>query len=205
MSFLRLSWTSLIVDEKKKKLGGSSGVLLTLSSGAISLLSVRSIVFLAGAVDRDLDGNLTAFNLLAIHLLDSLVLLLLRVQGDETKATAFTGLVTGLELLDHEARNGTQGDLGRDGLVGGKDLLELLLAQVIGQVGHHDLGLGRDTILGRTTLLGRLLGTSSITRLALFVRTRVVGLVSDLGQRVSLTGDVGGSIRALICVLLLVL
>lgn len=183
-------------------LSSSGVVLLTVSSGStVSLVSVRSIVLLAGAVDGDLDGDFTAFNFLAVHLLNGLVLLLLGAESDETESTALAGFVTGLELLDHEARNRTQGDLGRDGLVGGKDLLELLLAQVIGQVGHHDLGLGWDTILGRTTLLGLLLGTSS-TRFALLVRTGIViGLVSDLGQRVSLTGDIGGSIRALFLLL----
>lgn len=186
---------------QKTCLSSSGVVLLTFSgSSAVSSSAVRSVVLLARAVDGNLDGNLTAFDFLAVHFLDGLVLQLLGAESDETETTALTGFVTGLELLDHEARNRTQGDLGRDGVVGGKDLLELLLTQVIGQVGHHDLSLGRNTILGRTTLLGLLLSASS-TRLALLVRGTVtggvVGLVGDLGQGVSLTGDVGGSLRAL--------
>ena len=64
----------------------------------------------------------------------------------------------------------------------------LVLGQIIRQVGHHDLGLGRDTILRRTTLL--LLDTA--TRLALLGGSSVVGLV--IGQRINLSRDIGGGL-----------
>jgi hypothetical protein len=63
----------------------------------------------------------------------------------------------------------------------------LLLTQIIGQVGHHNLGLGRDTIFRRATLL---LGAG--TRLGLLRSLSLVALVGDLSQRNGLTGDVGG-------------
>lgn len=45
----------------------------------------------------------------------------------------------------------------RDGLV---RLTNLLLGQVVGQVGNHDLGLGRNAISGRTALTALSLGAS---------------------------------------------
>ena len=70
-------------------------------------------------------------------------------------------------------------------------ITHLVLGQVVRQVSHHDLGLGGDTILGGTALL--LLDTA--TRLALLLGgTGVVGLVSDLVQRLSLTRGIGGSL-----------
>lgn len=69
-------------------------------------------------------------------------------------------------------------------------ITHLVLGQVVRQVSHHDLGLGGDTILGGTALL--LLDTA--TRLALLGGTSVVGLVSDLSQRLSLTRGIGGSL-----------
>ena len=147
--------------------------------------------------------------------LDSFLSLFVSIEVDETEATALTALVAGLELLDHETRNGAQGDLGRDRVEASKDLLELygglaielestgesygitnlVLGQVVRQVSHHDLGLGGDTILGGTALL--LLDTA--TRLALLLGgTGVVGLVSDLVQRLSLTRGIGGSLSLII-------
>jgi hypothetical protein len=99
--------------------GGSS-----LGEGSVTTLG-GGIVLLAGGVDRDLNGDLTALDLLAVHLGASLLLELLRAKGDETEATALAGLTASLELLDHEARNGAEGDLGLSGRVVLEDLEEL--------------------------------------------------------------------------------
>ena len=114
-------------SKKISCLGSSSrGVLLTRSRGGpLGLLSLGGVILFAGAVDGDLDSDLATLNLLAVHLLDGLLLLLLRAESDETETTALTALVASLELLDHETRNGTQGDLGGDRLVGVEELLEL--------------------------------------------------------------------------------
>lgn len=109
---------------RSRVLLSGSGSLLgggLLSGGRSSV----NIVLLAGAVNGDLDSDLTSFDLLAVHLLDGLLLELLGTEGDETETTTLAGLVTGLELLDHEARNRAESDLGRNGLVGSKELLEL--------------------------------------------------------------------------------
>lgn len=89
------------------RLGGGS-----LSGGGLALGAIDVVILLAGGVDRDLNGDLTALDLLAVHLGASLLLELLRSEGDEAEATALAGLTTSLELLDHETRNGAEGDLG---------------------------------------------------------------------------------------------
>ena len=104
---------------------GSSGSSLLLAVGLMFLRNVGFLIGLVRAVDGDLDSNLTTLNLLSVHLLNSLVLLFLGAKGDETEATALTALVAGLELLDHETRNGAQGDLGRDRVEASEDVLEL--------------------------------------------------------------------------------
>ena len=107
---------------------GGGDVLLgrSLSGRLLGLLAVElGVVLLTGAVDGHLDGDLTALDLLAVHLLNGLVLELLGAQSDKTEATALAALVTGLQLLDHEAGDGAQGNLGGDGLVVDEDLLEL--------------------------------------------------------------------------------
>ena len=96
--------------------------------GSLGTLSGRGIGIFIGlvwAVNSDLDSDLATLNFLSIHLIDSLLLLFLRGKSDETEATALAGLVAGLELLDHEARNRTKGDLGRGWLICGKEFLEL--------------------------------------------------------------------------------
>ena len=100
-----------------------SGGLRTLGTVGLSLELV--IVRLVGAVDGNLDGDLTTLDLLAVHLIDGLLLHLLAGQGDEAKTTSLASLTTGLQLLDHEARDGAKGDLGRRGLVSLKEFLEL--------------------------------------------------------------------------------
>lgn len=84
------------------------------------------VVLLSGGVDGDLDSDLTALNLLAVHLVASLLLELLRAEGDEAEATALARLAASLELLDHETGNGAESDLGVDWGVVLEDLQELL-------------------------------------------------------------------------------
>lgn len=91
----------------------------------LSVFDILLSIFLAGAINSDLDSNLTSFNLLAVHLGDSLLLELLRGESDEAEATALASLTTSLKLLDHEAGNGAKSDLGRDRVVDGEQLLEL--------------------------------------------------------------------------------
>lgn len=115
--------------EKRLSLGGSrsgSGVLLSRGVGFLVLVSGRvDVVFLAGAVNGDLDRNGAAVNLLAVHLADSLGLELLRGQVHETEAASLAALVAGLKLLNHETGDGAESDLGGNGLEVLEDLLEL--------------------------------------------------------------------------------
>lgn len=137
-----------------------------------SILGMLDRVFLAWAVDGDLDCDLSSFNLLAVHFGNSLLLQLLRFQSDETEASTLSGLVSGLKFLDHESGDWSKGDLGRERLVLGEKFLELetcqfcihkydgrgpylLLSQVVWQVGNHDFGGGCNAVLRRATLLGR--------------------------------------------------
>ena len=103
-------------------LGGLGGSTV---GGSLALAALEVVVLLARRVDRDLNGDLTALDLLAVHLAASLLLELLGAEGDETEATALAGLTTSLELLDHEAGDGAEGDLGLGGGVVLEDLKEL--------------------------------------------------------------------------------
>lgn len=106
-------------------LGGSSD-WRSLLSGVLTLSrSVDLLVGLVGAVDSDLDSDLTSLDLLAVHLSNGLLLLLLRRQGNKAETTTLPGLITCLELLDHEAGDGAQGNLGGRGLVLIEEILEL--------------------------------------------------------------------------------
>lgn len=82
-------------------------------------------VFLAWAIDGDLDGDLAAINFLAVHLGDGLLLQFLGGKRDETEATALAGFVACLKFSDHKARDGTESDLGGGRLVCGEKFLEL--------------------------------------------------------------------------------
>lgn len=192
--------------------GGSSrgGILLGGCRGLLISRGVDVLILLSGAVDSDLDSDDAAINVLAVHLGNSLVLEFLRGKVDETETASLATLVTGLQLLDHETGDRTQSNLGGDGLVSGKDFLQLwenkqaksvygglgliwgergtdlVLGQVVGKVSNHDLGLGSDSILGRTTLL---LGTGS-TRLA-SVGTSIL-VVGSVGERGFTGGNLGG-------------
>lgn len=130
-SLARDLWSNRNWQISLSGLGGSSsssrgGVLLSRSVGLLVLISGGvDVVLLAGAVDGDLDSNGATVNILAVHLADGLGLEFLRGEVDESETTGLAALVAGLELLDHEAGNGTKSDLGGDGGVVGKDLLEL--------------------------------------------------------------------------------
>jgi hypothetical protein len=65
----------------------------------------------------------------------------------------------------------------------------LILAQIIGKVGHHDLGLGRNTIFRGTTLLLRTGSTGLTTLLASLSGSGLI--LVDLSQRSGLTGSLG--------------
>ena len=184
------------------------------SRGSLNLLGTVRVLRLGGleiivslvrAVDGNLDRDLAALDLLSVHLRDSLLLQLLRGQRDEAEAAALAGLAASLELLDHKPRNGPQGDLGRQGLIGVEQLLELrrvsvivtaeqrgegltdlLLGQVIREVSDHDLGLGGDTV-GRGAALPTLPRTSlGLARLAILVTS---SFVSDVLESLGLCGS----------------
>ena len=95
------------------------------SVGVLVLRGLEIIICLIGAVDRHLDSDLAALDLLAVHLGHSLLLQLLGGQGNEAEAAALASLAASLELLDHKTGDGAKGDLRREGLVGGEKLLEL--------------------------------------------------------------------------------
>lgn len=101
-------------------LGGGGG-----GGGLLALMGSYVVVLLSGGVDGDLDGDLTALDLFAVHLSASLLLKLFRSEGNESEATALASLTTSLELLDHESGDGAKGDLGGGGLVVLEDLEEL--------------------------------------------------------------------------------
>jgi len=112
-----------VLDDLLGSLVGGSG----LGEGSLAVGGrVGSIILLTGGVDRDLNGDLTALNFLAVHLGASLLLELLRAEGNETETTALAGLTAGLELLDHEAGDGAEGDLGLSGGVVLEDLKKLV-------------------------------------------------------------------------------
>jgi len=190
---------------------GGDWCVLTLSSWGVGFL-----VGLVWAVDGDLDSDLTTLDLLAVHLRDSLLLLLLGCESDEAEATTLAGLVASLELLDHEAGNWAKGDLGGSWLVGSEEFLELshvlakfrgrpgtmcsylLLGEIVWQVGNHDLVLGWDAISWWTTLATRLAGSFGsswgLSILGLGGSSRKVGLV---GQRERFTRGRASSLGTL--------
>jgi hypothetical protein len=87
--------------------------------------SLRVDVLFARAIDGDLDSNLTAVDLLSIHLTDCFLLQLLGSERNESEATPLAGLVAGLKFLYHVTSDGTKGNLGRGGVVSGEEFLEL--------------------------------------------------------------------------------
>lgn len=90
-----------------------------------TVLTHLGTVFFSGAVDGNLDRDLATFDLLAIHLLDSLLLQLLRGESDETEASSLARFVACGELFDHETWDGAESNLSGTWLVGSKEVFEL--------------------------------------------------------------------------------
>lgn len=83
-------------------------------------------------------------------------------------------------------------------------ITNLLLGQVVGEVGDHDLGLGRNAIGGGTTLT-TLTGSASLVLARLVLVS--VGFVGDVlqGLNLSIGGNLSGVARGSTVLLLLVL
>lgn len=81
----------------------------------------------------------------------------------------------------------------------------LLLSQIVGQVSHHDLGLGGNAI-GRGAAFATLTSRAGLC-LVLASRVSVVGLVGDILQRLNLSGcsGLGGGGSSVFSALLLLL
>lgn len=103
------------------RLSGAVGAL----GGSLGSWRIGIFVGLVRAVDSNLDSDLTALDLLGVHLSNGLLLHLLRGKSHEAEATSLAGFVAGLELLDHEAGDGAEGNLGGGWLVGSEEFLEL--------------------------------------------------------------------------------
>jgi hypothetical protein len=106
-------------------LSGNFGGLLGRSLSHLLFTFAWDDIFLARAVDGDFNGDFTSFDLLSVHLLDGLLLEIFGAESNKSKSTALARFVTGLELLNHEARNGTKSDLGGLGLVVLEQFLKL--------------------------------------------------------------------------------
>ena len=111
----------ICLSSSSGSLSGAVGAL----GGSLGSWSICILIGLVWAVDGDLDSDLTALDLLGVHLSDGLLLHLLRGQSDETESTSLAGFVAGLKLLDHEAGDWAQGDLGGGWLISSEEFLEL--------------------------------------------------------------------------------
>lgn len=80
-------------------------------------------------VDCDLDRDFTALDNLAVHLLNRLLLHILRSERDEAKATTLTRLAALLQLTNHVARDGAKRNLGRLRLIVLEKFLKLYECQ----------------------------------------------------------------------------
>ena len=202
----RLSGGSRSLDAGRA-LGGARGISL---GGAIGG-RVGVLVLLARGVNSDLDSDLAALDLLAVHIGTGLLLHLLGGEGNKTEATALARLVAGLKLTDHKLGDRTEGNLGGGRLVLSEDFEKLdiqvsmmllssghegtylLLAEVVREVGNHNLGLAGDAVLGRTTLLAGTVGVGlAVDSEAVLASGGGQGLVGGLSERSSLARDVGG-------------
>ena len=88
---------------------GWKAILLAL--GGIGL-SLKRLILFAWAVDGDFDRKLAALDFLPVHFRDGLLLVFLCAESDEGESTTLARLSTGLELADHETRNGAEGQFG---------------------------------------------------------------------------------------------
>jgi hypothetical protein len=192
-----------------------SGAGLGVSLGGTLDRSAGVLVLLARAVNSNLDSDLAALDLLAVHIGTGLLLHLLGGKSNKTEAAALAGFVASLELADHELRDRTKSDLGRGRLILSEDLEKLdtrvskgpggrssfwcsylLLAKVVRKVSDHDLGLAGNTILRGATLLAGTVGVglaSVVNRDTLLAGGGGKRLVGSLSERKDLTGNVGRS------------
>jgi len=108
--------------EAGRALGGAR---LGVSLGGTLDGSARVLVLLARAVNSNLDSDLAALDLLAVHIGTGLLLHLLSGKRNKTEAAALAGLVASLELADHELGDRTKSDLGRGRLVLSEDFEKL--------------------------------------------------------------------------------
>lgn len=102
-----------------------SGARLGVGLGGTLDGSAGVLVLLARAVNSNLDSDLAAFNLLAVHIGTGLLLHLLSGKSNKTEAAALARLVASLELADHELGNGTKSNLGGGRLVLSENLEKL--------------------------------------------------------------------------------
>lgn len=123
----------------KSDLGSNGGGSCFLGStvGAVGRNSslafggVLGTILLARAVNGDLDGDLAALDLLAVHFSNGLVLLGGRSECDEAETATLASLAASLKLLDHEAGDRSERNLSGDGFVGSKKFLELRYVSAI--------------------------------------------------------------------------
>ena len=208
--------------------GALGGGWLSISLGGTLDWSVRVLVLLAWAIDRDLNGDLATLDLLAVHVVASLLLQLLTSERDETEAATLAWLVACLEFADHELGDRSKGNLGGGWGVVGEDLEELgrqlacgeiragghistyaFLAKIIWKVGNHDLRLAGDAVLWWTALLAwlarvslsRLLWVDSKSILSAVLSGKC--LVGGSGQGIDLAWNVGraGCAVGVLCLL----
>ena len=99
----------------------------------------RVFVLLAGAINRDLDGDLTTLNLFAVHLGARLLLQLFTREGAEAAATTLARLIASLELANHEFGDRAKSDFGSGRRVIGEDLEELEQGQLPIATNNHDV------------------------------------------------------------------
>lgn len=104
---------------------------LYLSSGSdffrlAILLGFLGAFLLSWTIDGHLDGDFATLNIFAVHLRHGFLLLFLRCKRYKSETTTLSRLVACLELLDHEAGNGSKGDFGRGWFICREEFLELV-------------------------------------------------------------------------------
>lgn len=116
----------MLAKKPSWKLGSSGSGGRLLSVGLVLVRNVRLFVGFIGAIDSNLDGDLTPVDLLAVHLRNGLLLQLFRRKSNKPKSTALAGLAAGLEFFDHESGNGAKCNFGGGRLVSLEEIFKLL-------------------------------------------------------------------------------
>ena len=109
---------------------GSDNLLGVRLGTVCAVLSILGTIFLAWAINGDLDCDLSTLDLLAVHLGNSFLLQLLRFERNEAEASSLSWLVPGLELLDHESWDWSESNLCGDWLVVIEEFLELQIVSI---------------------------------------------------------------------------